>query len=313
MSFAHGSATRQAATLQRAVLVLDSEGDPNVADEAAPSFRHPWLFAVDLGRRITRHHTLLLASGVAFSSVLGLIPALVAVVSVYGLVAAPEDVESNLRPLTTALPQDAADLIVSQLRNVTQISSPQVTVGLITGLIGVMWAISNAVNAVVMAIRVAHEIPSPHTWVQGRLFALKLSVIAVLATTTSIWLVAALPNRLGRFGLTDDLSRLIDIARFPAVIATSALSIAVLYRAVVGDRSGRYRFMSIGAISGTVIWVASTIGLSTVYTSIDQLNSTFGSIGAVAALMVWFYLSAVAVLVGAEIDGLRHQRDHLDG
>ena len=156
-----------AATLQRAVPVPDFEVEPSVADEAAPPLRHQWVFAVQLGRRITQHHTLLLASGVAFSSVLGLIPALVGVVSVYGLVAAPEDVESNLKPLTTALPQEAATLIVNQLRNVTEISSPQVTVGLIAGLIGVMWAISNAVNAVVMAIRVAHEIPRPHTWVRA--------------------------------------------------------------------------------------------------------------------------------------------------
>ena len=70
--------------------------------------------------------------------------------------------------------------------------------------------------------------------------------------------------------------------------------------------------MSVGAIMGTVIWVGSTIGLSIVYSYIGQLDSTFGSLGAVAALMVWFYLSAVAVLVGAEIDGLLHRGDHLD-
>ena len=293
-------------------MVSDSAGESIGADEAGSSLRRPWRFAVQLAHEITEHHTLLIASGVAFSSVLGLLPALVAVVSVYGLVASPEDVESNLGPLTTALPQDAADLVVNQLRNVTEISSSQVTIGLVIGVIGVVWAISNAINATVMAIRVAHEMPSPHNWVQGRLFALKLSLIAVLATTSSIWLVVALPDWLDRYRLTSDLERLIQVVRFPAVIATSALSIAMLYRAVVAHRSGRYRFMSVGAIVGTVIWVGSTIGLSVVYNSIGQIDSTFGSLGAVAALMVWFYLSAVAVLIGAEIDGLLHRGDHLD-
>ena len=295
-------------------MVLDSRGEPIVPedDETVSSLRRPWRFVAQLVREITEHHTLLIASGVAFSSVLGLIPALVAVVSVYGLVAEAGDVESNLGNLTTALPQDAADLIVSQLRNVTEISSSQVTIGLIIGLVGVMWAISNSVNAVVMAIRVAHEMPSPHNWVQGRLFALKLSVIAIVATSSSIWLVVALPDWLDQYRLTSDLERFIQVVRFPAVIFTSALSIAMLYRGVVGHRSGRYRFMSIGAITGTVIWVASTIGLSLVYNYIGELDSTFGSLGAVAALMVWFYLSAVAVLVGAEIDGLLHRGDHRD-
>jgi membrane protein len=293
-------------------VVLESRRDRLVDDEAvSSSLRRPWRFAVQLNHEITEHHTLLIASGVAFSAVLGLIPALVAVVSVYGLVAAPEDVPSNLAPLTTALPREVADLLVNQLRSVTEISSSKVTIGLFTGLVGVLWAISNAVNSVVMAIRVAHEMPSPHSWVGGRLFALKLSLIAVLAATISIWLVAV-PDWLDRYQVTDDVERVFQVARFPVVIATSALSIAMLYRAVVGHRSGRYRFMSIGAVTGTVIWVGSTIGLSLVYRFIGQLDSTFGSLGAVAALMVWFYLSAVAVLVGAEVDGLLHRGDHLD-
>ena len=290
--------------------------DPSVDQDggsAAPalSWRRHWLrFTAELVRKITEHHTLLIASGVAFSSVLGLIPALVAVVALYGLVASPEDVESNLEPLTKALPRDAADLIISQLENVTGISSSQVTVGLVIGLIGVVWALSNSVNAIVMAIRVAQEMPSPHNWVQGRLFAIKLSVIAVTATALSIWLVVALPELLDRYRPNNDLRRLIEITRFPAVIVTSAFSIALLYRAVVGHRSGRYRFMSIGAVIGTAIWVSSTVGLSIVYGSIGELDSTFGSLGAVAALMVWLYLSAVAVLFGAEIDGLLHRGDH---
>lgn len=255
---------------------------------------------------------MLIASGVAFSCVLGLIPALVAVVAVYGMVATPSDVESNLGPLTDALPQDAADLIVGQLENVTAISTSQITFGLIVGLIGVAWAVSNAINAIVMAVRLSHEMPSPHNWVQGRIFALKLSLIAVVVTAASIWLVVALPEWLDRDRLGGDVERLIQVGRFPAVVAISAFSIAVLYRAVVGHRTGRYRFISIGAVAGTIIWVASTFGLSVVYDHIGRLGSTFGSLGAVAALMAWFYLSAFAVLLGAEVDGLLHRGDHRD-
>ncbi|MFT5531450.1 MAG: membrane protein [Candidatus Poriferisodalaceae bacterium] len=295
-------------------VVLSDSGSESIGEDHRVSSwpQRPWRFVAQLVLEITEHHTLLIASGVAFSAVLGLIPALVGVVSVYGLVASPEDVGSNLAPLTTALPEEAADLVVNQLRNLTAISGSQVTIGVVVGLFGVMWAISNALNAVVMAIRVAHETPSPHNWVQGRLFALKLSLVAVTATASSIWLVVALPVWLDRYRLTSDVERLIYVLRFPAVITTSALSIALLYRAVVGHRSGRYSFMSVGAIIGTAIWVASTIGLSSVYNYIGQLDSTFGSLGAVAALMVWFYLSAVAVLVGAEVDGLLHRGDYLD-
>ncbi len=294
-----------------AVEAVPTAGEVHQVAEPKPHpVRRGWRFFAQLVREITEHHTLLIASGVAFSCVLGLLPALMAVVSIYGLVASPADVESNLEPLTDALPADAAELVVNQLRNVTEITSPQVTVGLVIGLVGVGWAISNAVNAIVMAVRVAHEMESPHTWLQGRIFALKLSLIAVLVTVSSIWLVVALPQWLDRDRLGGDVERWIQIGRFPAVVLISALSIALLYRAVVGDRSGRYRFISVGAVAGTVIWVASTYGLSVVYSYIGRIDSTFGSLGAVAALMVWLYLSAVAVLVGAEVDGLLHRGDH---
>ncbi|NIR40435.1 MAG: hypothetical protein GWN79_22710, partial [Actinobacteria bacterium] len=94
--------------------------------------------------------------------------------------------ESNLRPLVEALPTDAGELLIDQLENVTAIDQAEVTVGLVIGLIGVAWAVSSALNAMVMAIRIAHEMPSPHNWIQGRVFALKLSLIAVVATSSMI-------------------------------------------------------------------------------------------------------------------------------
>lgn len=256
---------------------------------------------------MTAHHTLLVASGVAFTCVIGLIPALIAVVSVYGLVASPADVESNLRPLVEALPTDAGELLIDQLENVTAIDQAEVTVGLVIGLIGVAWAVSSALNAMVMAIRIAHEMPSPHNWIQGRVFALKLSLIAVVATSSMIWLIVVLPPVLDRASVGGVFRWAITIGRWPLVVLVSMTLLALFYRAVVGARSGRFHFISVGAVAGTVVWVLSTYGLSVVYAYIGRLDSTFGSLGAVAALMVWLYLSALAALIGAEVDGIRYR------
>ena len=260
-----------------------------------------------LARNITAHHTMLVASGVAFSCVLGLIPALLAVVAVYGLVAEPSDVESNLAPLVDALPTDAGELLIDQLENVTEISNAEVTLGLAIGLFGVLYAVSSALNAMVMAIRIAHEMPSPHTWLQGRIFALKLSLVAVLATAAMIWLVVVLPEVLANTNAANALEWTLTIGRWPLVVLTSATGLAILYRVVLGHRPGGRRTISIGAFTGTLIWVLSTFGLSVVYAYIGRLDNTFGSLGAVAALMVWLYLSALSALIGAEVDGALHR------
>lgn len=260
-----------------------------------------------LARNITAHHTMLVASGVAFSCVLGILPALLAVVAVYGLVASPSDVESNLAPLVDALPTEAGELLIDQLQNITSESSAEVTLGLAIGLVGVLWAVSSALNAMVMAIRIAHEMPSPHTWLKGRIFALKLSVVAVVATAAMIWLVVVLPEVLANSNLGDAINWALTIGRWPLVVLTSATGLAVLYRVVLGHRPGGRRTISIGAFVGTLIWVLSTFGLSIVYSYIGRLDSTFGSLGAVAALMVWLYLSALSALLGAEVDGALHR------
>ncbi len=273
-------------------------------DQPRGKIRLGWSAMVMLVRKITEHHTMLVAGAVAFSSVLGILPALIAVVAVYGLVASPSDVESNLAPLTEALPDEAAQLLVDQLQNVTDVDSTQITIGLAIGLVGVAWAVSNVINALVMAIRIAHEMPSPHNWIQGRIFALKLSLVAVLATAAMIWLVVALPPVLDRTNAGGLFRWALSIGRWPIVVFISAMALALLYRAVVGHRTGRYYAISIGAVVGTAIWVLSTYGLSLAYTHIGRLQTTFGSLGAVAALMAWFYLSAFAALVGAEVDGV---------
>jgi membrane protein len=263
---------------------------------------------IQLFHNVTAHHTMLVASGVAFTCVFGLIPAMIAVVAVYGLVASPADVESHLRPLIEALPKDAGDLLITQLQNVTQVDTAKITIPLALGLIGVLWAISSALNAMVMAVRIAHEMPSPHNWLQGRIFAMKLSFVAVLATASMIWLVVVVPQVLDRANVGGVYRWALSIGRWPLVIFLSMIALALFYRAVVGHRTGRYHFISVGAIVGTGIWVLSTYGLSVVYGYFGRVESTFGSLGAVAALMAWLYLSALAALIGAEVDGARFHR-----
>lgn len=262
---------------------------------------------IEVFRKITEHHTLLVASGVAFSCTIGLLPALIALVAVYGMVASPTDVESNLGPLINVLPSSGADLLVEQLQKVTASSNAQVTIGLIVGLIGSAWAVSSALNAIVMAVRIAHEMDSPHTWIRGRMFALRLSLISVVATAVMIWLVVVLPPVLDNTNVGSVVEQAIGIIRWPVVFMISSTALALLYRVIVGHRTGKYHAVSVGAVFGTIIWVLSTFLLGQIYTHVDRVESAFGSLGAVAALMGWLYLSAVSVLVGAEIDGVRHR------
>ena len=193
--------------------------------------------------------------------------------------------------------------MVTQLRGVTSIGEGRVGISLAIGLFGLLWLVSNAFNSSVMAIRIAHARRSPHNWVQGRIFALKLSLVAMVITTVVIWSVIALPRTLEAAGLTDGARPWLEVARWPLVLVLASMSLGWIYRMVVGPatRTGA-RVVAVGI--GGIIWIGGTFGMRVAAASADQLQATFGSLGAVAVLLIWLYLSASSMLLAAEAESV---------
>ena len=204
--------------------------------DGSRSTRKPGIFTLarTYVRNVSEHHTLLAAGGVAFNFAIALVPAVVSLVSLYGLVAEPDEVADQLEPLTNALPDEAADLVVHQLRSVSSISTGEVTVGLVIGVIGLVWLVSNAFNSLVIAIRIAHGRKSPHNWLQGRMFAIRLSFFALIVTTVVLWSLIALPRTLDATGLGNSVRNFLELVRWPLVVLFVAASLQWIYRTVVG-------------------------------------------------------------------------------
>ena len=262
-----------------------------------------WRLFRQFTSNVSDHHTLLAAAGVAYFFALALVPAVVAVVSIYGLVAEPHEVAEQLEPLTNALPSEAGKLVVTQLRGVTSIGEGRVGISLAIGLFGLLWLVSNAFNSSVMAIRIAHARRSPHNWVQGRIFALKLSIVAMVVTTVVIWAVIAFPRTLEAVGFADGARPWLEVARWPLVLVLASMSLGWIYRMVVGP-SARIRARVVAVVIGGLIWIGGTFGMSVAAASADQLQATFGSLGAVAVLLIWLYLSASSMLLAAEAESV---------
>jgi membrane protein len=262
-----------------------------------------WRLLRQFTSNVSEHHTLLAAAGVAYYFALALVPAVVTIVSIYGLVAEPNEVADQLEPLTNALPSEAGQLVVAQLRGVTSIGDGRVGISLGIGLFGLLWLVSNAFNSSVMAIRIAHARRSPHNWVQGRIFALKLAAVAMAVTTVVIWAVIAFPRTLETAGFTDGARPWLEAARWPMVLVLASMSLGWIYRMVVGP-SGCTRARVVAVGIGGAIWISGTFGMSVAASSADQLQATFGSLGAVAVLLIWLYLSASSMLLAAEAESV---------
>lgn len=242
--------------------------------------------------RMKADNVSLLSAAVAFWAMLALVPALVALVSLYGLVADPADVARQVRDSTEALPPEAQQLIVSQLRSVVDAPSAGLGTGLIIGIAVALWAASAGMRTLTTAVGVVYgDHAGDRGFVAERGQALALTLGAVAFVAVGVALVTLLPAD----------NPVAWVLRWPALGAVVVLGIGALYRLGPAGRPAQ-RLLTPGAITAAVLWVVVSLLFSTYTSTFGSYNETYGSLAAVVILLLWLQLTAMAVLIGAELN-----------
>jgi membrane protein len=254
----------------------------------------------------------LLSAGVAFYGMLALFPALIAVISVYGLVAEPSDVVRNLDSLTRALPRDARQLVNNQMETVVGRENSHLTVGLIVSVAAALWTASTGMQALVKAINVTFDEEETRKFLRLRGLALLLTLGGVVLVLVSLGGIVAVPAVLRRVGLGAVGRGLVNVGRWPLLGLVLICGLTVLYRYAPDRDNPRWRWATPGALVATVVWLVASAGFSLYVDNFGKYNQTYGTLGAVIVLLLWMYLSAFVVLLGSELDAeleLQTRRD----
>jgi membrane protein len=257
-------------------------------------------------------HVGMAAAAVAFYSFLALIPALAATVSILGLVSQGREPERVIEQLFGALPDDATSLLTSQLDSITEQSSGALSLGLIVGVVLAVWTASGAIGQLVNTINIAYDETETRSWFLRKLTALGLTLGAIVYVATAAFSVVALPALIDRTGLGVGTRRLLDFLIWPGLALTFLVALALLYRFAPDRRPARWRWVSVGSIFAVVAWVAMTIGFRLYVSNFGSYNETYGSIAGVVVALLWLWLTAVIVLLGAEINAETEHQTALD-
>ena len=250
----------------------------------------------------------LLAAGVAFYAFLALFPALIAAVTVYGLVADPAQVEAQIASFTRALPQDTASVITGQLRSLAAGSSSALSFGLVASLLGGLWTASSGMSNLMKATNLAYDEEETRGFVKLRAVALALTLGAVLFLVVAAALVAVLPAVLGAVGLGGFTRVLIEVGRWIGLVVFVLAALALLYRYAPDRDHPRFAWTSVGAVAATVLWVLGSAGFSLYVSTFGSYGKTYGALAGVAVLLLWLFLTSFMVLLGAEINSeMEHQ------
>ena len=251
---------------------------------------------------VKKDHVPILAAGMAFWAMLAIFPALIALVSVYGLVADPETVERQLAGLSEMLPGSARDLIATQLNDIVQSSSSALGLGLIASVLGALWSASAGTKTAIAAINLAYDQQENRGFFKLRGLALLLTAGALLLVAVMIVLVAVLPALFDTIGLGEVGRDVVTYGRWPALALLVMVGLGILYRLAPCREGPRWAFVTPGSVLATLLWLGLT-GLFSFYVSnFGSYNETYGAIGGVIVLLLWFFLSSFVVLIGAELN-----------
>jgi membrane protein len=264
--------------------------------------------ASQLSPRLREHNLTLVSAGVAFYAFLAFVPTLIAVVSVYGLVADPDDVRDQIDNVAGALPEELRDFLEYQLTQITNANRAGVSITLVVAIALALWSASGGMAALVTGINVAHEAEEPKSFVAKRGKALLLTLGAVIVLVVLVWLLAFLPAFIEEVGLGDAGRLVFSIVRWPVLALLMVLALSTLSRIAVSEpyeRSGWRGLITPGAIAGTALWLVVSLLFSFYTSNFASYSKTYGALASIVVVLLWLFLSVMAVLIGAEVDSIR--------
>jgi membrane protein len=253
-------------------------------------------------------HVGLAAAAVAFYSFLALIPALAALVSILGLVARGRNPNEVIDDLFGALPGEAKSLLSEQLAAITEQSTSSLSFGLVIGVVLSLWSASGAIGQLVNTVNIAYDEKETRSWWRRKATAIALTFGAIVFVAMVIAVVVLLPPLVERTGLGLGTRRLLNVLVWPVLAAAFASALAVLYRFGPDRRPAQWRWVSVGAGFSVAGFTAVTLGFRIYVSQFGSYNETYGSLSAVVVILLWLWLTAVIVLLGAEINAeIEHQ------
>ena len=259
----------------------------------------------------------LVAAGVTFYGFFALLSLLGMVVLIYGWVAEPQTVIDHMRTLTAVLPRDIALLIGQQLMTAVHASEGTKGLGIVIALLVALYGGTNGAAATLTALNIAYEEKEKRSLLRFYLLAMLMAVVAVVLTLAAIaatatvgYLQQQLPAAAPAAMVAGEVVGYVLLALVAAAVA------ATLYRFGPAREDARWKWITPGSVFAALSWLLLTSVFGFYLTSLTNYDASYGSLGAVVALLTWLYLSAYVFVVGAELNSeIEHQtaRDSTTG
>lgn len=251
-------------------------------------------------KELKADHGPVIAGGVAFFIFLALIPAIAAVVSVYGLVADPEDVTRQIESFTQAMPASAASLIEEQLTSISEQEPTGLGLAAVTGIGAALWAASRGFKGLIDALNAIYDEQETRSGVKVKALALGFTLLQALAAVGLVAAIVVIGNVAESLPAAGGLA--LGAVRWVGLFVVLVLGLAFVYRFAPDRDDPQWRWTTPGALVAAALLVVASVLFAVYVDSFGSFGETYGSLGAVVVLLLWLQIASFAILFGAELD-----------
>lgn len=254
------------------------------------------------------HNVYLIAAGIGFFGVFALFPAIAALIGIYGLISDPEVIMDQIRPLGRFLPEDAYGLIVEQVTQILSTDRQALSLASLVATGLALWSARTGVGALIDGVNITYSERNERGFFAWYLVSFLMTLVFVVVVLCAIVAIVIVPAALQAVRLGTQAQWVVSMIRWPVVIAAVMLGLGILYRYGPQRREARLPWITWGAVAATALWLLGSLAFSWYVSRFGDFNATYGSIGAIIGLMLWFYVGAYAILLGAELNAeMEHQ------
>jgi membrane protein len=256
----------------------------------------------------SEHRILALAAGMTYYSLLAIFPALAALVAIYGLFADPATITRHLDEVSGILPGGAIEVAKEQLTRVASHGSHTLGWTFIIGLAVSLWSANSAMKSLFDTLNIIYGEQEKRGFFNLNAMTLAFTIAAIVFVLAALGAVVVVPVVLNFIGLSNIADLLVRLVRWPAMLVIMALGLAIIYRFGPSREAPRWRWISWGSVLASLLWLAASALFSWYAAHFGTFNETYGSLGAVIGFMMWLWISAIVILLGAELDAeMEHQ------
>lgn len=252
--------------------------------------------------RIGEDNITIVSAGVAFYAFLAIFPALVALLSIYGLAVDPHQAEQQISQLSGMMPEQAFEIIKERIDNLVSTPGSALSWGTALGILISLWSANAGTKSLFTGLDIAYETKNNRNFIKQNALTLLFTFGFIITLVVSMTLIVVFPAIVHAIGLPDNIENLISWLRWPLLALIVVFVISLIYKYAPDRKTPKLTWVVIGAALATLLWLIASWGFSFYVSNFGNYGEMYGSISAVVILMLWLFLTSFIILLGGEVN-----------